>query len=127
MKGKAPNLSCPVKDVIEITKGFKTELRIEAGITKVDWTSSNPDVISIIKTEDINYGFSVVVEAKKYGKSTLTAEYAGDTTKIILKTAKNQYACYSEPIEYCGGEKIKSFSMRTDLHLYNMTKKETLW
>lgn len=91
-------LSCPVKDVIEITKGFKSELRIDGdGITEVDWTSSNPDVISIIKTGNTDYGFSVVVEAKKYGKSTLTAKYAGYTTKIILKSAKNQYVCYSRP------------------------------
>lgn len=100
------DLVCPVKDVIEITKGFKTKLRLFRTTEVDNWTSSNPDVISIIKTEDSDYGSIVVVEAKKYGKSTLTAEHAGYTTKIILKSAKNQDACYSFPA-YCYNRKNK--------------------
>lgn len=83
----------PEGKTFEITKGFETKIGIYVPRgTEVNWTSSNPDVISITNEKNDEgpwLGSFITVKANKYGKSTLTAKYGEHTTNIVLKSAKN--------------------------------------
>lgn len=89
--------------IVPVTKGFTVCLSLENPDGKkvkkaygnkvlrskedykgeVKWTSSKPDIASVSVTG--------VVSGKKYGKSTITAEYGGRTSYVIVQVKKNVF------------------------------------
>lgn len=84
-------------DTTEITKGFDTELSFKAtGDASPNWTSSNPDVVTIAKTTQNKDKKTAVLTGKNYGTSVVTAEYNGYKISITVKVMKNEYKSNEE-------------------------------
>lgn len=80
-------------DTAEITKGFDTELSFKMkGDATPNWTSSNPEVVTIAKTKQNKDWKIAVLTGKNYGTSVVTAEYNGfKVISITIKVMKNEY------------------------------------
>lgn len=84
-------------DTTEITKGFDTEISFKAtGDTSPNWTSSNPDAVTIAKTTQNKDRKTAILTGKNYGTSVVTAEYNGYKMSITVKVMKNEYKSNEE-------------------------------
>lgn len=94
-------------DTTEITKGFDTEISFKAtGDTSPNWTSSNPDAVTIAKTTQNKDRKTAVLTGKNYGTSVVTAEYNGYKMSITVKVMKNEYK-RNEPDSTGGSTYVK--------------------
>lgn len=76
---------CKDGETAPVTKGFKLNLRLSRNYDgPVLWSSSSPDIAPI--------SADGTVTGKKYGKTTITAEYGGTTSYIIVNVVKNEYS-----------------------------------
>lgn len=84
---------------LPVTKGCSEEVTLLGYNLKreknpVNWAIGNTNIaeIATIKTNKKGKSSIAVIKGKKYGKTTLTAEYGGQKTTITIKIVKNEYS-----------------------------------
>ncbi len=84
---------------LPVTKGRSEEVTLLGYNLKreknpVNWAIGNTNIaeITTIKTNKKGKSSIAVIKGKKYGKTTLTAEYGGQKTTITIKIVKNEYS-----------------------------------
>lgn len=77
---------------VEVTKDFSIEISFQAkGNASMNWTSSNPEVVTITNIGQNGDKKTAVLNGKNYGSSVITMECNGYKASITANVMKNEY------------------------------------
>lgn len=77
---------------VEVTKDFSIEISFQAkGNASLNWTSSNPEVVTVTNIRQNGDKKTAVLNGKNYGSSVITMECNGYKASITANVMKNEY------------------------------------
>lgn len=77
---------------VEVTKDFSIEISFQAkGNASMNWTSSNPEVVTITNIRQNGDKKTAVLNGKNYGSSVIIMECNGYKASITANVMKNEY------------------------------------